>query len=148
VGLLVTALACLAAAAPGCGGPATRQSPPPAAFAISYERSGGLAATPQKLAVAPGRHGVLTTSGPSGRQTVRFRVGVTRIETLRRALERADFETIETPSPDPAGCADCYFYALRYEGHEVSFSQLEVPKGLRGVVDQLEAVIAAHRPRH
>jgi hypothetical protein len=143
--LLATLLACLASS---CG-PATAQSPvaPPASqFAISYERSGGFAAMPQKLIVRPGRHAILTTEGPDGLKTSRFRVAPKRIEGLRGALQRADFGTVGTP--EPGNCADCYLYALRYEGHEVSFSEVDVPGRLHGVLDRLEALTAAHLPRH
>jgi hypothetical protein len=123
---------------------------PPSSFAISYERSGGLKPMPQKLVISPGRHGALTTRGADleSSRTVRFRVGVRRIESLQRALAQSDFATVGTPGPNPGTCADCYFYSLRYEGHEVTFSEVSVPEQLRGVVGQLEAVIAAHRPFH
>jgi hypothetical protein len=147
--LLATALACLATY---CG-PAIAQGPPApsvAQFAISYERSGGLAAMPQKLVVRPGRHAVLTTRGPApdGLKTSRFRVAAKRIADLRGALRRADFDSIDTPAPAPGACADCYLYALRYQGHEVSFSEVDAPERLRGVLDRLEALVAAHLPRH
>jgi hypothetical protein len=131
---------------PGCGGPAAEAPPSVARFAISYERSGGLAAMPQKLVIRPGRHAAVTTRDTDSLQprTVRFRIGVKRIESLSRALEKAHFETIGTPGPNPGACADCFYYAIGYQGHEVGFSQIEVPKGLRSVIGQLEAVIAAH----
>jgi hypothetical protein len=145
--LLATVLACLAAT---CG-PATVQSPSPTSpstsqFAISYERSGGLAAMPQKLVIRPGRHGILTTRGPDELRTSRFRVAPKRIEGLRGALQRADFGTVDTP--EPSNCSDCYLYALRYEGREVSFSEVDMPERLHGVLDRLDKLIAAHLPRH
>jgi hypothetical protein len=147
--LLATALACLAAS-PGCGGPPVAEEPvTAAAFAISYERTGGLKPMRQKLVIRPGRHAVATASGPNGRlRSVRFRVGRTKIESLRNALARIDFEAIGAAGPNPGTCADCYFYAIRYEGHEVSFDQESVPAELRGIVARLEALIAAHRPFH
>jgi hypothetical protein len=132
--------------APGCGGPAAGAPPSVAQFAISYERSGGLAAMPQKLVVKRGRHAAVTTRDADSLQprTVRFRIGVNRVEGLRSALAKAGFETIETPGPNPGACADCYLYAIDYRGHEASFSEIDLPKRLHGVVGQLEAVIASH----
>jgi hypothetical protein len=151
MGLLVTALACLAMA-PGCGGPAVEAPPSVSQFALSYERSGGLAADPRSLEIAPGRHATVTGRKLPPRSdslvTARFRIGVSQVKRLRNALERADFQAIDTPGPNAGVCADCYVYAIRYQGHEVSFSQESVPEGLGGVVGQLEAVIAAHLPFH
>jgi len=139
--LLATALACLAAF---CG-PATMPSPV-SQFAISYKRSGGLAAMPQKLVIRPGRNATLATRGPDGLRTSRFRVAPKRIEDLRGALRRADFGSVATPAP--GNCADCYLYSLRYEGHEVSFSEVDTPPRLQGVLDRIGQLVDAHLPRH
>jgi hypothetical protein len=144
--LLATALMCTAMS-PGCGAPpGPIPQPGPVPFAISYERSGGLKPMPQKLVIRPGLHAALTASrvGSPEPRMVHFQVGAKRVESLRRALARAEFGTIGDPGPNPGVCADCFFYAIRYRGHEVSFSQVSVPQRLSGVVGQLEAVIAAH----
>jgi hypothetical protein len=149
--LLATALMCTAMSA-GCGGPPVAEVPPPvpsvAKFALSYERSGGLAADPRSLQISPGRHAIAKRRRlPAASDTTftrRFRIGVTQIKRLRAALERADFTSIGTPGPNPGVCADCYFYAIEYREHEVSFSQVEVPERLRPVVARLEAIVNAH----
>jgi hypothetical protein len=150
MGLLATALACLAMA-PGCG-PAVEGPPSVARFALSYERSGGLRADPRSLEIAPGRHatakGRKLPSRTDSVITARFRIGVKQVKRLRNALERADFQAIGTPGPNPGVCADCFFYAIRYREHEVSFSQVDVPKGLSPVVEQIEALIEHHLPFH
>jgi hypothetical protein len=148
MGLLATALTCLAMT-PGCGGPAAVETPePPSAFSIYYERGGGLKPMPQRLVVRPGRQATATIREGSDSRGTSFKVGVRRIRSLQAALERADFETIGTPGPNPGVCADCFFYAIRYRGHEVTFNQAEVPKRLRPVVRQIEAMIEAHLPFH
>jgi len=148
-----TALACLLAAggsvAVGEVLPVGVEGPPSIAeFAITYERSGGLRPKPYRLAIRPGRHGTLTTEGALDKRshTVRFRVTRAKVERLRDALERADFGTVGTP--DAGVCADCYVYAIRYEGHEVVFGDGSMPKRLRETVALLERLVAAHRPRH
>ena len=150
-----TALACLAVAAGGSA--AVAETPPDgdesrptvAEFAITYERSGGLSPMPYRLAIRPGRHGTLTTKGALDERsrTVRFRVGRRTVERLRGALEGAGFATV-TPAPGPGACADCYFYSIRYEGDEVSFSEVERPRRLRATLALLDGLVALHRPRH
>jgi hypothetical protein len=122
----------------------------PETFAITYERSGGLKPMPYRLAIRPGLQGSLTTRGTLDERsrTVRFPVGKKKLRALQGALERADFETVGTPGPNPGVCADCFFYSIVYEGHEVTFSQIEVPERLRETVHLLEKLVAAHRPRH
>lgn len=144
---VAAALACLAAALPGCG-QATRDAPPsPAAFAISYERSGGLDPASRKLRIRPGRYAVASTGVAAGAygRTARFRVPAKRIRSLERGLARARFAAIE--SAPPVGCADCYRYSIRYRGHAVTLLETDVSARLRRVIDQLEAVIATHTRR-
>jgi hypothetical protein len=145
--LLATAMACLAMS-PGCGGPVAAETPPVASFAISYERSGGLKPMPQKLVIEPGRRGQVYQA-PNGHESGAriFRVGKSRILSLRRGLAKAHFEQIEGGGL-PGTCADCYLYSIRYRGHSVSLVETEVPAQLRKVINQLEAVIDAHLPFH
>ena len=133
------------AAAPAVG---VERPPTVAEFAITYERSGGLRPMPYRLAIRPGRHGTLTAKGELDERsrTVRFRVSRAKVRRLRDALARADFETVDTP--DPGVCADCYVYAISYEGHEVTFGDGSMPRRLRETVALLEGLVAAHRPRH
>jgi hypothetical protein len=147
MGLLATALACLAIS-PGCGGPAVEAPPSVAQFALFYERSGGLKATPRRLVIRPGRNATAAVDTGADSRAVFFRVGVRRVRSLQAALERADFHAIGPPGPNPGVCADCFSYAIRYRGHEVAFSQVTVPKGLQPVVDQLESTIEDHLPFH
>ena len=149
MGLVATALACLTLASPACG--AAEKPVPAATFAIAYERGGGFAPMPRKLVIRPVLLGTVTEvrQGPndSWAATQRFRVRPRTAEALRRALARADFGGIESPSPD-TGCADCFLYEIRYRGHEVRFDQVSIPGRLRGVLDRLEAIADAHRPFH
>jgi hypothetical protein len=151
MGPLAAALICVAMT-PGCGGPAVGAPPPSVAgFAISYERSGGLASMPRSLAVAPGRQATAkarVSLRTGGLVTTHFLIGVRQVKRLRAALERADFQAIPAPGPEPGACADCYTYDIRYRGHELSFSEANLPETLRPVVGRLEALIEAHLPFH
>jgi Emfourin len=149
MGLLATALACLAMA-PGCGGPPVEAPPTVAQFKLSYERSGGLVANPRSLEIAPGRHATATRRKLASRSdsliTANFRIGVEQVKRLRNALERADFQAIADPGP--GNCADCFHYSIEYREHEVTFSDVTMPPGLRSVIGRIEAMIEAHLPLH
>ena len=112
------------------------------AVELGVRRGGGLKAGPRSLQIAPGRHAKAKGLG----KTVGFRVGVKPVRRLRKALEGAGFESI--PDPRPSNCADCFYYDIVYRGHEVEFSELDQPRKLVGVVDQLEALIDSHLPFH
>jgi hypothetical protein len=128
----------------GCGG-ATAASAEPAAvndFTLAYQRTGGIASSTQTLAVRPGRLATATTSGSSeGRKRTEFPLPARRVRSLQRNLARADLDSI--PAPGPGGCADCYVYDLRYQGHHIALEEVDVPPRLRAVFDQIDAIIAA-----
>jgi hypothetical protein len=150
VALLATAL-CLLLAAPACGTPG-KGPPTVSQFAITYQRSGGLKPISRFLQITPGRHATteprLVPVVDDNPLTARFRVGVRTVKRLRGALERAEFVSIHSPAPGSGNCADCFYYSIAYRGHRVSFDDFDLPRRLRPVVDQLEAIIATHRPLH
>jgi hypothetical protein len=112
-------------------------------FTLAYKRSGGVAASTQTLAVRSGGHATATSSGTSeGRARSEFPLTARRVRTLQRSLARADLGSI--PPAGPGGCADCYVYDLKYEGHNLELEEVDVPPRLRAVFDQLDAIIAAH----
>jgi hypothetical protein len=123
-------------------GAASSELPPAREFALTYERSGGLAASTELLRVAPRGFAVAESSGTrAGEGRVRFRLGGRRIRSLQRGLRAADLGSISTPK---GGCADCYIYSLTYGGTSIELAETEVPARLQAVIDEIEAVIAAH----
>jgi hypothetical protein len=146
MGLLSTGLACLAIAG-GCGGPAVEAPPSVDLVTLSYERSGGLRPTSERLVIRTGRRAKASVKVGSEAHAASFKVGVKAMRSLRAALERADFQAIVSPGPNPS-CADCFLYAIRYRGHQVRFDEAGVPEGLGPVVARLERMIAAHLPFH
>ena len=129
----------------GCGGATAASAEPTSVhdFTLAYKRSGGVASSTQTLAVRRGRQATATTSGSSqGLQRSEFPLPVRRVLSLRRSLERADLDSI--PGPGPGGCADCFAYNLRYQGHHIEREEIDVPPRLRAVLDQIDAIIAAH----
>ena len=141
MGLLATALACLAV---GCPGPPAAEAPPPQPFAIHFEKSGGLKPKPQELTIGPGRHAraAMATGTPAGVRTVRFRVSRKQVARLRRGLRQAHFSELE--SSLPGKCADCYLYTIEYRGHEVTIDESALPERLHDVVRKLETIVFTH----
>jgi hypothetical protein len=138
LGLLVIALGCVGATATA----ATAPLPPARAFALVYERSGGLAASTQSLRVSPGGNAIAESSGTrAGAGEAKFHLGGRRIRSLQRGLLRADIGSIPGRQ---GGCADCYIYAITYEGDSLELEETEVPPRLRAVFDAIDAIITAH----
>jgi hypothetical protein len=120
---------------------------PVSRFAVTYERNGGLAPSPDKLVVRRGRRAAVKTTSAAGvARTVRFRLSVLTVKRLRNALSQPPFATWEGVPAN--GCADCYVYTLDFRGHSVSFPQNEIPIWLRKTVRRFEALVEAHRPFH
>ena len=141
----MTVLVCTALM-PGCPQaqtPEGRALPPVGAFAVSYQRSGGLAASSESLVVTRGGHAIAESSGTrAGDRHVEFRLGARRIRLLQRALDRADLGSI-AQGPN-GGCADCYLYSISYEGDRAEFDQSTIPPRLEIAISEIEAIIAAH----
>jgi hypothetical protein len=134
------------------GGACEPEAPPPPQlpveeFAISYERSGGFAAMPQKLTIRPGRQATAVAVDPAGkRRSVQFRVAAKKIVQLRAAAEAAEIGAI---APEvPGTCADCFVYVVRYRSESVSLSQVSVPARMQGLITRLETLVTAHLPLH
>jgi len=148
--LLATALICTAMSA-GCGGPpavpSAHAAPRPASkFAISFERSGGLKARVETLAVRPGLRAYATGPKGSSQASAHFRMDAQTAEELRRELAKARFTHLE--STTSATCNDCYVYSITYHGHTVLFSDSKVPRSLEEVIDALEGEVIEHLYRH
>jgi len=129
----------------GCGGASAASAEPTSVhdFTLAYKRTGGVAASTQTLAVRAGRVATATTRGTSeGRTRTEFPIAVSSVRALQRSLDRADLDSI--PPPGPGGCADCFVYDLRYQGHHIALEEVDVPPRLRAVFDRIDAIIAAH----
>ena len=141
--VLATVFSGLALLGGGAAAAAAADSTAVEDFTLAYKRTGGIASSTQTLAVRPGRAATATGSGTSaGRKRSEFPLTVRRVHSLQRILSRAELDSI--PPAGPGGCADCYAYDLRYEGHQVELEEVDVPPRLRAVFDQLDAIIAAH----
>jgi hypothetical protein len=145
MGALLATLACIVGMGT-CGEPPPSATLPIERFAISYERSGGLAAMPEKLTVRPGRDVVITVRRRNGGDGVAFRLGVEQTKKLRAAAETARIGEI-APS-DPGNCADCFVYSVTYRGKSASVPEVDVPRRMQPLIDRAEALIDAHLPFH
>ncbi len=145
--VLAATCACLAALA-ACSvsvaaAPAQSQRSAPYEFMLIYERSGGFAPSSRSLVVAPAQFATAASGATgAGDRKVDFHLGSRRIRALERGLRRAHFTSLE--SPGASGCADCFEYLFLYRAHYLEFDESQMPKGLRGVVAQIEAIISAH----
>jgi len=142
MGLLATAMACLALGCPGS--PAEPDPlPPPQPFAIDFEKSGGLRPVPMSLKVRPGRHAVARMGGAGGdERVVRFRLSRKKVASIKSGLRRAHFFRLE--SPLPGNCADCFVYSIAYRGHELTIDQSAMPRKLGDLVVVLESIVFEH----
>jgi len=144
--LLAATLACLLALAAGAiavaAAPHPRHLPPPEAFLLVFERSGGLAPSYRALVVEPGQHAI-AVSARSGepKHRTEFRIGKRRIRALESSLRRARFHSLEQPGP--SGCADCFKYDFLYLQHEIELDESQVPPLLGDAIAEIEAVISA-----
>ena len=133
---------------PGCAEQPPPEPPVPVAkVAASYERSGGLQPTTERVVITPGRKAAVTTRTAGGAlRTVRFRLSVLTVKRLRNGLSQPHFPGFE--SPPPGSCADCRAYTLEFRGRSVSFPETEIPIWLKKTVGRFEALVDAHRPFH
>ena len=131
------------------GGGASAASAEPTSvhdFTLAYQRTGGIASSTQTLAVRAGQAATATTSGTSeGPKRTEFPITARSVRALQRSLARADLDSI--PPPGPGGCADCFAYDLRYQGHHIALEEVDVPPRLRAVFDRIDAIIAAQIAR-
>jgi hypothetical protein len=140
MGLIATALACIAI---GCPGPSAAEARPPQPFAIHFEKSGGLKPMTEELTIGPDRRAKAVMAGtPAGVRTVRFHVSRKKVATLRRGLRRAHFSVLE--SSGPGNCADCFLYTIQYRGHGVTIDESQLPDRLRDIVTKLETIVFTH----
>lgn len=139
---LAATVLCLAAFGAGAAEAAPAESAAVHDFKLAYHRTGGVASSTQTLAVRPGRLATATTSGTSaGRHRTEFRLAVRSVLSLQKGLSQARLDSI--PPPGPGGCADCYAYDLRYQGHHIELEEIDVPPRLRKVFDEIDSIIAA-----
>ena len=111
-------------------------------FTLAYKRTGG-SPRARRRSRSAGRAATATGSGTSaGRKRSEFPLTARRVRSLQRSLSRADLGSI--PPAGPGGCADCYVYDLKYEGHHLELEEVDVPPRLRAVFDALDAIIATH----
>jgi hypothetical protein len=146
LGLATIALALLALAGAGCGGDATttkEPEQPQAGPLVAYSRSGGVAGAQEQLRIE--RDGEATVSEYGG-EPHPFQLGDGELALLESELAAADFEAIET-DPGPTVCADCYVYAVTYEGHPYSYDDLvQPPQSVLTAVDHLTRLATENYP--
>ena len=134
--LLLLILLLAAACGGGEGGgvadePGSTVPPGPLVVLVRY---GGMAGTNDRISVAPSGQATIL-SDRSSTPTVRT-LPPADLTSLRTALERSDFATLDRNYLDPRA-ADAYQYDVTYQGVTVTADEGVLPPRLRPVVDQL-----------
>jgi hypothetical protein len=140
--LRTAVLVAVAAALAGCGdggGSETITDLEPAPAAITFEKSGGIANTFQRLEVSPGGDATLIVGGDPA---VSFAVPEPRLAALRGAAAAANLEDVG-PITD-TGCADCFVYSVSYGDAKGTRDQSDMPDAFADLVAELLEIARAH----
>lgn len=144
------AFALLALAWPGCGDETATpedtqtQTETGTGPLVTYSRMGGVAGAQEQLRIERDGQAAVSTYGGAPHS---FQLGDGELALLESELDTADFEGIETPET-PSGCADCFTYAITYDGHSYSYDDLvEPPPSVLTAVEHLTRVATENYPR-
>ena len=107
---------------------------------VDYRRSGGIAGFEDRLTVS--RSGVGVHTPRSGLPRV-FRVSPDALADLQRALEAADFPSLDRSYLPTTPIADAFTYTITYLGGTVVASDGAVPTALEPVVAALNRLLMA-----
>jgi hypothetical protein len=112
----------------------------PSGQLVDYRRSGGIAGFEDRLTVS--RSGVGVHTPRSGVPRV-FRVSPAALADLERALEAADFQSLDPSYLPTTPIADAFAYTITYLGGTVVTSDGAVPTPLEPVVAGLNRLLMA-----
>jgi hypothetical protein len=104
---------------------------------VTFHRSGGFAGVDDSVTVERDRRVTVRSRGGDARHK---RLSKAAMRKLRTDLKAARFDQ---PSPQgaPSGCADCFIYTIKYDGHRVQLSEDRVPARMRPAIDRLSRLI-------
>ena len=108
---------------------------------MTYERSGGVAYTAQRMVVEEDGSATVDVEGP-GTIGSEFELSGTELDKLRALLKAATLES----QPEPSGCADCYVYTIDYGGESATFDQVSYPPGTEPLVAFLSEIVERETP--
>ena len=138
----LTAIVAASALLTACGGDDS-PTPRPGA-ALTYLRTGGVAATPQRLVVEADGASSLATGVPGSRRRSRFTLSAEQSAELQELARKAELPALSAEPQGPVTCADCYLYRVTYAGVRVERAEPDLPAALAGLVSALQDVVAAH----
>ena len=127
----------------GCGSSDdSTVEPDKTAGAVNYQRTGGVAAMVEMLAINPSGAATLKTGFPGNESTSSFTVPKGQLDSLHTALDKADLGSLGIGNT--GGCADCFIYDIVYRGQHAVIVESDIPAKVKPALDQLEAIVAAH----
>ena len=128
----------------GCGDEAdqTETTPPDDGPLVTYDRSGGLAYSAQRLVVEGDGAASLVVEGYERVKPTELELSQAELDELRAALEEATLES----DPGPVTCSDCYSYSIEYGGEQASFDQTAIPPATEPAIGLLEQIVARESP--
>ena len=108
---------------------------------VSYEQSGGIAGIRTSLSVTMGGSARVTSSRATG--ITRFKLALSELHALKRALRNARFSTLRSLYDSKAPISDGINQTVRYAGYRVTVSTGgKPPPRLRKVLDRLSRLAA------
>jgi hypothetical protein len=117
---------------------ATATATNPARQLVDYHRSGGIAGLDDRLTIS--RSGVGVHTPRSGVPRV-FRISPATLADLQRALDAADFQSLDPVYRPTTPIADAFTYTITHLGRTVVASDGAVPTPLAPVIDELDRLL-------
>jgi hypothetical protein len=105
---------------------------------VTFDRTGGIGGVRDHLVVTDeGKARVITKRVPEGREIT---LDQAEMAELRRVLEDARFDKLQSSSKGSNRVPDAFHYVLEHDGHKVTITDEAVPARLRPVVTMLQQI--------
>lgn len=139
---LLIGLAAISACAGGSEAEETAVVPTAArtSSVVRFHLTGGFAGYDTRLTVRSDRRVTVTDRGEG---TKRHTITKATLKRLRATLDAAHFE--DAVPETQSGCADCFIYAIVYQGRTAAFDESQTPKRMARAVAELRRIAGGGR---
>ena len=107
---------------------------------VIYSKTGGIAGIHERLSVEPSGVATVSQGLPAEAKTKIFKLTAAELASLRRTLDAADLASL--PSTPSQGCADCFLYAITYNGTTWRGDEATLPPAVRPAIQALDRLVA------